>query len=432
MTTTQAAKMTSPLNAQNPTNGFWRNDGRLFVESLPLTEIAAQYGTPCYVYSQAVLAASLKRLQKAFAKCSPKFFYAVKANSNLSILRLMRDANCGFDIVSAGEMARVLAAGGAASDIVFSGVGKSSEEITVALSSAIGCFNVESASELYRIESIATKLSKPAPVSFRVTLDIDGGTHPHLTTGLKESKFGVSPQESLALATYAVASKHLDFQGFACHIGSQITSPTVYITAATQMNALRQQAQAAGIPVHHIDMGGGFAIDYKQSTGLKIDLKRVSTEYARHFNDVKLWVEPGRALTAPAGVLLTRVEYIKKVGGMPCWIVDAGMNDILRPMLYDTEHTIEAVEETGTTIQNGDIVGPICESADVLARNCMLSAEEGDLLAIRDAGAYCASMMSSYNSRLRACEVLVHGNTHSLIRRRETLEDMLASEQPLL
>lgn len=411
---------------------FSRRDGQLWMEDAPLTEIAAQYGTPCYVYSRRALCESVAGLRAMFRRSTPRLFYAVKANGNLSLLRLLGDEGCGFDIVSAGELARVLAAGGNAKDMVFSGVGKSAAEIRIALDAGIGCFNVESAAELARLEDIAAAMKTRAPLALRATPDIDGGTHPHLTTGVVGGKFGVTADEALRLARTAAASPHLDFRGFACHIGSQIGDAAAYIAAAARMDALIQRARADGIAIHHLDMGGGFAVDYENCTGVSLDAAAYDEELARRFADIEIWIEPGRAAVAAAGVLLTRVEYVKQSGDSLFWIADAGMNDLPRPALYGARHVVEAVEDNNGAVRRGAVAGPVCESADILARDCTLSAAAGDVLAVRDVGAYCAAMFSGYNARPHPCEVLVSGTTTTLIHRRETIDEMLANEKSLL
>ena len=401
------------------------------MEEAPLSDIAAQFGTPCYVYSRRILLESVARLRAMFARSAPRLFFAVKANGNLSLLRLLREAGCGFDIVSGGELARVLAAGGNGADIVFSGVGKSAAEIRAGLRAGIGCFNAESAAEVARLEEIAAAAGMRAPLAIRTTPDIDGGTHPHLTTGVVGGKFGVPPAESLQLAARAVASAHLDFRGFACHIGSQIADGRAYISAAAKMDDLIQNARRDGIAVRHLDMGGGFAVDYENGDGVCLDAAAYDEYLAQTFPDLEIWMEPGRAAAAAAGVLLTRVEYVKKSGRELFWIADAGMNDFPRPALYGARHRIETTEDGGET-RTGAVAGPVCESADILAHNCELAAEEGDILAVRDAGAYCAAMFSGYNARPRPCEVLVSGAEIKLIRRRETIDEMLADEKSLL
>ena len=412
-------------------SGFTRRDGCLYVEELSASSLAAEFGTPCYVYSKHILLESAERVCSSFPRSLPRFFYAVKANGNLSVLRLLREAGFGFDIVSSGEMSRAFAAGAEGRDIVFSGAGKSAVEIRAALSAGVGCFNVESESEMMRLESIAESQKTCAPMALRVSPDIDGGTHRHLTTGTADGKFGVSYAESLSLARRAAESSSLDFRGFACHIGSQIKDAAAYLSAAEKMSALIKDAQQAGLSVSHVDMGGGFAVDYQNSGGLNIDLSEYDNALSRLFTSAEVWLEPGRSVSASAGVLLTRVEYVKNSGGNLFWIVDAGMNDILRPALYDAVHAVEAAEEKEGSPQTGMVAGPVCESADIIARECRLNVGEGDVLAVRDAGAYCSAMSSNYNARPRPPEVLVDGKTATLIRRRETDEDMLAAEKEL-
>lgn len=429
---------------------FARRGGRLFAEDAALSEIAAEYGTPCYVYSQAALKAGWKKVRDAFPRSKPRMFFAVKANGNLSVLKLFRGMEAGFDIVSGGEMERALATGAPSADIVFSGVGKSAAEIGAALNAGVGCINVESEGEIIRTEEIAKKMNAQAPVAVRVTPGIDGGTHPYLSTGVMDSKFGVSFRRSIALAEFVRDSNHMDFLGFACHIGSQIRDSAVYVEAVRAMTDLLGEAQKRRLKVRHVDMGGGFAVDYEKSSGLDVNLSAYDEALAdmKKKFDIEVWLEPGRAAAAAGGVLLTRVEYVKRAGdwfytGDPpaldspepvwYWIVDAGMNDLLRPALYGARHAIENIESPADTPkQTGSVAGPVCESADVLARGVSLAAEPGDILAVRDAGAYCASMMSSYNARPRPCEVMVSGSSVKLIRRRETTESMLADEKSLL
>ena len=416
-------------------SGFAFRGGEWHAEELPLAKLAAEYGTPCYVYSQAVIEASARQLCAAFPQSRPRFFYAVKANDNLSILRLFGGLGFGFDIVSGGELARVLAAGGAPQHIVFSGVGKSADEMREALGADIGCFNVESVAEFDRLESIAAAANLPAPVAFRVTPNIDAETHPHLTTGTSGGKFGMPPQTALELARRAAASEHCRFLGFACHIGSQINRPQKYLAAAAAMGELLTATAAEGNPATHADMGGGFAVDYESSAGLCVPLAeydRALATMAKQFNNtLQIWLEPGRALIAAAGVLLAQVEYVKHSGDSLFWVINAGMNDLPRPSLYDAYHAVEVVRPADAPPQTGAVAGPVCESADIIARNRTLPAAAGDILMVRDVGAYCAVMMSNYNSRPRPCEVLVDGGRAKLIRRRETIADMLAGEQSL-
>ena len=402
------------------------------MEDAPLSEIAARFGTPCYAYSRRALIGAIAELRAMFSRSRPRLFYAVKANGNLSLLRILREEGCGFDIVSGGELARAVAAGGEPANIVFSGVGKSAAEIRAGLQAGIGCFNVESAAEMSRLEAIAAEMKCRAPLAIRATPDIDGKTHPHLTTGMRGGKFGVSPDEAKRLSRAAAKSAHLDFRGFACHIGSQIGDASAYIAAAEKMDLLIQDAKADGIAVHHIDMGGGFAVDYEGGAGVSFDAAEYDGELSRRFSGMELWLEPGRSAAARAGVLLTRVEYVKESGGSLFWIADAGMNDFPRPSLYGARHIVEAADDNGAPIRRGAVAGPVCESADILSQKCELSAAAGDVLAVRDAGAYCAAMASEYNSRPRPCEVLVDGANVKLIRRRETVAETLANEESLL
>lgn len=403
------------------------------MEDAPLSEIAAQFGTPCYAYSRRMLTDSVGGLREMFRRSAPRFFYAVKANGNLSLLRILREEGCGFDIVSGGELARVLASGGDAANIVFSGTGKSAAEIRAALEFGIGCFNVESAAELARLQEIAAEMKTRAPLAIRANPDIDGKTHPHLTTGVRGGKFGVPPREALQMARQAADSPHLDFRGFACHIGSQIGDVAAYLSAAEKMHELTAQAREDGIAVRHLDMGGGFAVNYETGADADLDAAEYDAELARRFPETEIWLEPGRALVARAGVLLTRVEYVKQSGDSLFWIADAGMNDFPRPALYGARHIIEETENGGGRKKmRGAVAGPVCESADILAHNCELSAAAGDILAVRDAGAYCAAMFSGYNARPHPCEVLVSGDNARLIRRRETPDEMLANEKSFL
>ncbi len=412
---------------------FSRRGGGLWMEDAPLSEIAARYGTPCYVYSRRALTDSVARLREMFRRSAPRIFYAVKANGNLSLLRLLREAGCGFDIVSAGELARVLASGGDAAQIVFSGAGKSAAEIRAALDAGIGCFNVESAAELARLEEIAAATKTRAPLAIRANPDIDGGTHPHLTTGVRGGKFGVPPSEARTLARTAADSQHLDFRGFACHIGSQIGEVSAYLSAAAKMDELIRFAREDGIAVRHVDMGGGFAVNYETGADADWNAAEYDADLARRFSETEIWLEPGRAVAARAGVLLSRVEYVKQNGDSVFWIADAGMNDFPRPALYGARHIVEETETGGgRRTMRGAVAGPVCESADILARDCELAAAAGDVLAVRDAGAYCAAMFSGYNARPRPCEVLVSGGETRLIRRRETVAEMLSDEKSLL
>lgn len=417
---------------------FSRNmAGVLCVEGLSLTDIAGKYGTPCYVYSQTALVAAYERIVASFPQSKPAVHYAVKANDNLSLLKILAQAGCGFDIVSGGELNRVLAAGGRADKTVFSGVGKSAAEIHHALIVGVDCFNVESSGELHRIETIATECDKKARVALRLTPNIDGGTHPHLTTGISGSKFGVFQETALSLASQATESKFLEFVGFSCHLGSQIFDEAVFLAEAQAMAETVSLAQKRGLTVSRVDMGGGFAVNYDTGGGLAAELKKYDETLARLFGGLNILIEPGRSIVAATGVLLCKVEYLRNLEetdptSAKNWlIIDAGMNDFMRPAMYDASHRIEAVlsDDSGAATETYTIAGPVCESTDIMARDVRLSIKEGDELAIMDAGAYGAVMASNYNARPRPSEVLAQNGQTTLIRRRETLDDMLALER---
>ena len=409
------------------TTGFSRRNGRLCAENVPLSEIAERFGTPCYVYSRRALLDNLSRIKINFARSKPTVFFAVKANSNIAVLQLLHRAGCGFDIVSAGELARVLAAGGSAKQTVFSGVGKSLHDMRTALAAGVGCFNVESLAELARLEALAKEQKTRAPIAFRVNPNIYAGTHDYLTTGGDDNKFGILPGDLSQQYQRVAAAPHLDFIGLSCHLGSQITNGEAYILAAERMKVLIDEAQAAGANIQHVNMGGGFAVNYETGETPAVALEQYDEKLAALFPDIEIWLEPGRAIAATAGVLLTTVEYVKQTGKI-YWIVDAGMNALLRPALYGARHRVEDVDDNDDLLLTGDVAGPICESGDVLANGRKLRAKAGDLLAVRDVGAYGASMMSTYNSHPRPCEVLVSGDRTALIRRRDREEDLLHGE----
>ena len=412
---------------------FNRNSaGVLCVEGLSLADIADKYGTPCYVYSQTALIAAYERIVASFPQSKPAVHYAVKANDNLSLLKILAQAGCGFDIVSGGELKRVLTAGGRADKTVFSGVGKSAAEIRQALTAGVDCFNVESSGELRRIKTIATECGKKARIALRLTPNIDGGTHPHLTTGVSGSKFGVFQETALSLALQATESKFLEFVGFSCHLGSQIFDETVFLAEAQAMAETVSLAQKRGLTVSRVDMGGGFAVNYDTGGGLAAELKKYDEILARLFGDINILIEPGRSIVAATGVLLCKVEYHKEEKTDNDWlIIDAGMNDFMRPAMYDASHRIEAVMsgDNDAATNTYTIAGPVCESADIMARDIKLSVKAGGVLAIMDAGAYGAVMASNYNARPRPSEVLAQNGQTTLIRRRETLDDMLSLEQ---
>ena len=412
-------------------NTLHRLDGRLHLEGVALDTLAERFGTPLYVYSRQALESAYRAYVQAFAETPHLICYAVKANSSLAILNLFARLGAGFDIVSGGELVRVLAAGGDPGKVVFSGVGKTADEMRAALDAGILCFNVESASELQRLNRVAGELGKVAPVSFRVNPDVDPKTHPYISTGLKENKFGVPIADAPALYRLAASLPNLKITGIDCHIGSQLTDLSPLADAADRVLALVDALAAEGITLHHIDLGGGVGIRYRDET--PPDLAAYGRELAARFagRREKLLLEPGRSLVGNSGLLLTRVEYLKPGEDKNFAIVDAAMNDLMRPALYEAYHEIVAVSERPTPAKRYDIVGPICETGDFLGFARDLAIEEGDLLALLSAGAYGMSMASNYNSRPRAAEVLIDGNEIHLVRERETQNGMIAGERLL-
>ena len=410
-------------------NTLHRIDGRLHLEGVALDTLAERFGTPLYVYSRQALESAYQAYSDAFAATPHLICYAVKANSSLAILNLFARLGAGFDIVSGGELARVLAAGGDAHKIVFSGVGKTADEMRAALEAGILCFNVESVSELHRLNRVAGELGKVAPVSFRVNPDVDPKTHPYISTGLKENKFGVPIADAPALYRLAASLPSLKVRGIDCHIGSQLTDLSPLADAADRVLALVDALAAEGIALDHIDLGGGVGIRYHDET--PPDLAAYGHTLAARFagRREKLLLEPGRSLVGNAGLLLTRVEYLKPGADKNFAIVDAAMNDLMRPALYEAYHQIVAVNERQAPAQRYDIVGPICETGDFLGFARDLAIDEGDLLALLSAGAYGMSMASNYNSRPRAAEVLIDGNEIHLIRERETQSGLMAGER---
>lgn len=407
---------------------FGYRNRELHAESVPLSSIAAEYGTPCFVYSRAALTDAYRAFDAALKEREHLVCYAVKANSNLAILNLLARLGSGFDIVSGGELRRVVAAGGDARKVVFSGVGKSADEICRALEANILCFNVESEAELRRIDRIAGEMGKVAPISLRVNPDIDAGTHPYIATGLKNDKFGIAYRDALPLYEKAARLRHVKIAGVGCHIGSQITEPAPFLAALRKILALADRVQAQGIPISHLDLGGGLGICYRDETPPSI------AEYVGALTGLigrraqTLLFEPGRALVGNAGILVTRVEYLKHGDERSFAVVDAAMNDLIRPALYDAYHGIVEVREAAGGSQRYEIVGPVCESGDFLGHDRMLAIAEGDLLAIMSAGAYGMSMSSNYNSRPRASEVMVDNSASYLIRERETVAELMARE----
>jgi diaminopimelate decarboxylase len=407
--------------------------GHLHVEDCAISNLAKQYGTPLFVYSKAAMLAALAAYQKGFAGRNAHIFYAMKANSSLAVLQLFAQAGCGFDIVSGGEMARVLAAGGEARKIIFSGVGKTRAEMHEALLAGIGCFNVESEAEIEVLNTVALATGRKAPVSIRVNPNVDPKTHPYISTGLKGNKFGIAHERTLATYQRAASLPGLQIVGIDCHIGSQITEETPYLDAMDRMLDLVESIEAAGIPIEHIDFGGGLGINYNGDTPPTADAlwsKLLAKLDARGFGQRKLMIEPGRSLVGNAGLCVTEVLYLKPGEQKNFCIVDAAMNDLPRPAMYQAFHTIIPLQTTPTTAKSAvyDVVGPVCESGDWIGHERSLQVQAGDHLAVLSAGAYCMSMSSNYNSRPKAAEVLVDGSQARQIRQRDSLADQLRGE----
>ena len=410
---------------------FRPNNGQLCAESVPLNEIAKRFGTPCYVYSRAALESALDEFLVELEGIDAQVCYAVKANSNLAVLNVFARRGAGFDIVSAGELQRALAAGADPRKIVFSGVGKTREEMIFALQTGILCFNIESAPELERLNEVAGSLGVRAPISLRVNPNVDAKTHPYISTGLKENKFGVAYDDALSIYRRAASLPHIDVTGIDCHIGSQLLDPSPFEEALDKLLLLVDQLAAAGISLHHIDLGGGLGIRYRddEAPSVKSYLQPLLRKLTGR--PLKVLLEPGRRLVGNTGLLLTRVEYLKPGEIKNFAIVDAAMNDLARPALYDAWHDIVPVCPRDSEARNWEIVGPICESGDFLGHNRPLAIEPGDLLAVLSAGAYGMAMSSNYNTRPRAAEVMVDGDKAFLVRRREAIEDLYALESLL-
>ncbi len=411
--------------------------GPLQMEGVDLQTVAAQFGTPTFVYSRAAVTAAFARLDMALKRARQGrpylICYAVKANSNLAVLNVLARLGAGFDIVSGGELRRVIAAGGDARKVVFSGLGKTSDEIEFALRTGIKGFNVESEPELERINSIAARIGIRAAISLRVNPDVDAKTHPYISTGLKNNKFGIAFDRALGVYRQAASLSHLDVVGVDCHIGSQLTDASPLLEAMSRIVALADQLKEHGISVHHICPGGGVGITYADERTIDVDAYAAALEQSLGGRDVELLLEPGRMLVGNAGVLLSRVEYVKTSETKNFLVVDAAMNDLIRPSLYQAHHEIVIAHSEGPAAppRSYDVVGPVCESADVLGRERMLAAGEGDLVAILSAGAYGFVMASNYNSRPRAAEVMVDGDRAHLIRERESFDDLVARERLL-
>lgn len=405
---------------------FSYRNGVLCAEAVPLDDIARRFGTPCYVYSRGAIEAAYAEFTRAIAGRDARICYSVKANSNLSVLALLAKLGAGFDIVSAGELARVLAAGGEARKTLFSGVGKTEAEIEAALEKGIGCINLESEAELHRVQLVARRLGKRAPVAFRVNPDIDARTHPYISTGLRENKFGVAHGEAERLYREAAALPGIELVGIGCHIGSMLQDSAPFVAAAERLGELVERLERSGIRLGHIDVGGGMGIRYKDEAPQPPSAFVAGVLGALEKRSHTVIFDPGRSIVGNAGLLLTRVEYVKP----RFLVVDAAMNDLIRPALYGAWHDVKTVRESAPDAAVYDIVGPVCESADFLAKERRLGAAQGDLLAILSCGAYGMVMSSNYNSRPRAAEVLVAGSDARLVRRRESIEQLFALEHP--
>ena len=411
---------------------FQYRDGELYAEDVPLQAVAERFGTPCYVYSRATLERHWHAFDDAFGDHPHLVCYAVKANSNLGVLNLLARLGSGFDIVSVGELERVLAAGGAPDKVLFSGVGKQEREMRRALEVGIRCFNVESASELERLNRVAGEMDRRAPISLRVNPDVDAQTHPYISTGLRENKFGIAIEDAAALYRHAQTLPHLAVTGVDCHIGSQLTQLGPFLDALERVLVLVERLQGEGIEIRHLDLGGGLGVRYRD------EVPPLPSDYAgallRRLAQApfEILIEPGRAIAANAGVLLTRVEYLKHSPSKDFAVIDAAMNDLIRPALYQAWQPIVSVEERPHGVHGVyDLVGPICETGDFLGKQRALTLAEGSLLAVRGSGAYGFSMASNYNSRPRAAEVMVDGERMHLVRRRETIAELFAGEQRL-
>lgn len=410
----------------------YQDDGRLYGEACDLSLVAEQHGTPLYVYSRATLERHWRAFADAAGELPHLICYAVKANSNLAVLNVLARLGSGFDIVSKGELCRVLAAGGDASKVVFSGVGKRVDEIRFALEKNIFCFNVESVAELVRINEVAGEMGQKAPISIRVNPDIDAGTHPYISTGLKENKFGIAIEQALDIYRQAAAMEHLEVHGVDCHIGSQLTELAPFLEAADKMLVLIDTLAAEGIHIRHLDVGGGLGVRYDNET--PPEPKEYVKQLKARLGDRNLTLvfEPGRAIAANAGVLLTRVEHLKPGEAKSFAIVDAAMNDLLRPALYSAWQAIIPLDTTlERPLDTYDVVGPVCETGDFIGKDRELALAEGDLLAVRSAGAYGFVMASNYNSRPRAAEIMIDGDQAIVVRERESLADLWRGEHLL-
>ena len=425
------------MTASLATFGVHRADdgGELMMEDASLDDVAERFGTPCFVYSRAALITAYQRLDRALQsarKGRPYLIcYAVKANSNLAVLKLFARLGAGFDIVSGGELMRVLEAGGDPKKVVFSGLGKTATEMKLALEANIKCFNIESEPELERLNDVAARLGTKARISLRVNPDVDAKTHPYISTGLKNNKFGIAFDRAMDVYRRAAALTNIDVVGVDCHIGSQLTDDAPLQEAMGRIVALADALASEGVTLHHICPGGGIGITYEDEDTIDLDRYALALEASVGVRDVELLLEPGRVLVGNAGVLLSRVEFVKLTESKNFLVIDAAMNDLIRPSLYQAHHmVVMAGSSRGAAVERVyDVVGPVCESADVLAHARALRAREGDVVAILSAGAYSFVMSSNYNSRARAAEVMVDGDHVALIRERETFDDMVRLER---
>jgi diaminopimelate decarboxylase len=412
---------------------FNYHNNQLYAEQVSVTEIAERFGTPCYIYSRKALEEQWQAFDQAFKTHPHRICYAVKANSNLAVLNVLARLESSFDIVSAGELARVLAAGGKAANIIFSGVGKQANEIEMALAAGIFCFNIESAAELTRLNNIAKKNNTQAAIALRINPDIDSGSHPYISTGLKENKFGIAIDEALNLFKQANTLSHIKIIGIACHIGSQLLELAPFLAALDRLLELIQLLRQQNINIQHLDIGGGLGVRYREEQPPSpVEYGAAILQKVRDTN-LELILEPGRAIAAHAGILVTRVEYLKHTAHKNFAIVDAAMNDLLRPALYQAWQNIVPVQQHDELVETiYDVVGPVCETGDFLGKDRQLKIQQGDLLAVCAAGAYGFVMSSNYNSRPRVAEVMVDGDKSFLVRQREEIKDLFANEKILL
>lgn len=409
-----------------------RPDGELQVEDVACSELAAKYGTPLYVYSRAAIESAWLAFDQALSARPHLVCYALKANSNLGVLNLLGKLGSGFDIVSVGELARVKAAGCDLSKVVFSGVGKSPDEMATALAAGIKCFNVESVAEIDVLAEVAAAHGSAAPVSVRINPDVDAGTHPYISTGLKENKFGIDTEAAMGAYQKIADSPHLEVTGMDCHIGSQLTDIAPYQDALRRLLKLCDSLKAQGIEIKHLDLGGGQGIRYRDEEPIDLTAWASAMDEVLGDRDVEIIVEPGRSIVGNAGILLTTVRYLKHSDDKNFAIVDAAMNDLIRPALYSAWQDIVTVKESSAAgSSNYDIVGPVCESADFLGKERQLALQQDDLLAVMSSGAYCFVMSSNYNSRPRAAEVIVDGAESFLVRERESVEELFSGERVL-